>query len=374
MDFSVTTMFVALTGTLQASGGTEVTPVGTIGLFRPDYTLATAGNIAAAKYFYITSGRPATGQLGAGNIRSDKIAAANVIDWYKTVFEDTASLQITTLGNFDVECGEDVVVTFSVHGHFVDALYYNGLFESAMVTAPCCNCGEVPCAQINATDIEALVDKLIAQLQANPRLSAYLTFSKSGSGATSAIVTAAKVPQTLTTPGDISANQPYFDRIWFRAFAYTGTPALVDYFVDDVCEGVTAVATVTQRSTYKHGTSAEIRNMEEYYYNYNQSAFKNMFKKPGWNGNFISNTLDGYFYDLYYIKCKQLDQQSTWASYVAEDFTVIVAFQAGQGAAFETVLTAALGAPKNYSGLDISTTTTTSTSSTTTTTTSTLTP
>lgn len=375
MDFSLTTMFVATTGTLQAAGGTEVTPVGTIGLFRPDYSLATAGNIAAAKYFYINTGRPTGTGGAAGSIRSDRITATNVIDWYKTVAEDTAALQQTTVSDFNVKCGETVNLTFNVFGKLVEAVYYNGLFESVQEVAPCCDCGEVPCEQIDAADIETLVRNLVTKAQANTRLSDYLTFSVVGSGATTSIIVSAKAPQTITNTTDISASQPYFDRIWFRAFAYTGTPALVDYFVDDVCEGVTAVATVDQRSTYQHGTSAEIKNLEQFYYSYQQPAFKSMYTNPGWNGNYVSNVVDGTFYDVYYLKCKLYDQQYTWSSYVIEDFTVIVAFPTTTGAAFETVLTAALGAPKNQSGVDLTTTTTTtSTSSTTTTTTSTLSP
>lgn len=377
MDFSLTSLFVATTGTLQASGGTEVTPVGTIGLFRPDYTLATAGNIAAAKYFYINTGRPSTGVTGAGNLRSDKIAAANVIDWYKTVAEDTTALQISTLGNFEnIKCGEDVIVTMRVHSAMIELVYYNGIQESVLVTAPCCECGELPCEDLEAADISAIVDELIEKLNANPRLSAYLSFAKTGSGADSAILIYAKAVQTVTNTTDIAAQQVGYDRPWFRAFAYTGAPTTQDYmYVDDVCDGVTQVATVNQRSTYPHGTSAELRKLETYLFSYQQPNFKSLYRNPGYNGAYQSNIVDGTFYDLYYIKCKEYDQQTTWASYVAEDFTIIVAFPTTTGSAFETVLTAALGAPKNLSGVDLATTTsTTSTTSTTTTTTTTLAP
>lgn len=374
MDFSLTTLFVATTGTLQASGSTDVTANGQIGLFRPDYTLATAGNIAAAKYFYIATGRPSGGQRGVGSIRSDKISALNVIDWYKTVAEDTASQQISTIGSFTPKCGEEVVVTFRVQSKFIEVVYFNGLQESVRSVAPCCDCGDSPCDDIDAADIQALVDDLIAKARANPRLSAHLTFERYNSGATSGIRVAAIAPQRIVNTTDIAAREPYFDRTFFRVFAYTGNPTTQDFLIEEACDGVSAAATVTQISTYQHGTSDEVAWLERKLYPYQQPAFKSLYRNPAWNGQYQSNVVDGTFYDLYYLKCREYDQQRTWASYVETDFTVIVAFATTTGSAFETVLTAALGAPKNNSGLDISTTTTTSTSSTTTTTTSTLTP
>lgn len=368
MDFSLTSLFVATSGTLQASGSTDATTVGQIGLFRPDYSLATAGNIAAAKYFYIVTGRPVTGQVGVGSLRSDKIAASNVIDWYKTVAEDTANTQITTLTSFSVKCDDEVVVTLRVHSELIDTFYFNGLTQSVVVKAPCCNCGDVPCDQVTAQQIQDVVDELVAKLQANTKLSPYLSFARSGSLATSGITISGMNPQVLQNSTDIDARRSGFDRVWFRAFAYTGTPTLQDYFVEDECEGVTAVATVTQRSTYAHGASWEIKKMEQDYFFYQQSAFKELYRNPGWNGNFVSNVVDGTFYDIYYIKAKELTQQAAWGMQISEDFTIMVAFATGTGSAFETVLTAALGAPKLQSGLDLTSTTSTSTSTTTSTT------
>src|SRR5687767_14716009 len=97
--FSLTTMFIVPDGTLASAGSTQDLTPGQLGLFRPDYSLATAGNIAAAKYFYLAQGRKEL-VPGLGSKRSDKIAASRVTSWYKSVSEDTAALQISTLTDF----------------------------------------------------------------------------------------------------------------------------------------------------------------------------------------------------------------------------------------------------------------------------------
>lgn len=94
----------------------------------------------------------------------------------------------------------------------------------------------------------------------------------------------------------------------------------------------------------------------------------------GYNGAFTTYTTPGTFYDLYYLKLKEYDEQNVWTDKVPEDFTVIVAFPTGTGTTFETALTAVLGAPVDESGPAQTTTTTTSTTSTTTTSTTTLIP
>jgi hypothetical protein len=89
----------------------------------------------------------------------------------------------------------------------------------------------------------------------------------------------------------------------------------------------------------------------------------------------VSYVNTALFYDTYYIKYYPYDEYlNTWNPGVPQDSTVIVAFAAGTGTAFQTLLTAYLGAPTNYVATNPTTTTTTSTSSTSTTTTSTLIP
>lgn len=374
MDFSLTTLFVVPDGTLASSGSTDALAADQLGIFRPDHTLATAGNIAAAKYFYIAQGRRNVGLTGMSSKKSDKINATNVIEWYKTTAEDTAAVQDAVLSDFHIQCDEDITFTVRIHSRFTDITNYNGLTRSVVVKGPCCNCGEVPCADVTGAQTQAVVQKAVEKFQADPIASKYLTFQRIGDLAAATIVITAKPQATLTVPTDISASVFEQDRVWFRAFAYSGTPTLTDVFVDDVCEGVTAVATITHRATVSHGSSAEVKQLEKQFYSYQTSHFKSLYKNSGYNGAFSSQVVDGLFYDLYYIKCREVDQLQTWGDYVPQDFTVILAFESTEGAAFETVLTAALGAPKNQSGIDLVTTTTTTTSTTTTTTTTALIP
>ena len=72
-DFSLTTLFVVPVGqtALPSSGSTQNLTAGQFGIFKSDYTLATAANIAASPYFYIAQGR--TNTYLQGSKRSDKI-------------------------------------------------------------------------------------------------------------------------------------------------------------------------------------------------------------------------------------------------------------------------------------------------------------
>lgn len=380
--FSLTTLFVAANGTLASSGSTQDLAAQAIGLFRPDYSIATAGNIAAAKYFYIAQGRKEN-VPGLGSKRSDKIVASLVTEWYKVVAEDTSANQISSFGNFHFKCDDNIIFTFRVNSNLTDVGFYNGYTKSVIVKAPCCDCGAVPCDDISGANTQALVDAAVAKLNetgadqfngADIRLSNFLSFQRTGTGASSALLVSGK-PQTVAgaLASDITGNQYDTDRIWFRGWVRPGTDTTADFYVDDSCN-VIATATVLQRASYPTGSSAEIKLMELRYYSYQTSHFKHLHKNPDYNGAFSSYVTDGTYYDTYYIVAREFDEHASWSDKVSQDFTVIVAFPTGTGTTFETALTAALGAPVNNSGTDISTTTTTSTTSTTTTSTTTLQP
>lgn len=380
--FSLTTMFVVPNGTLASAGSTQDLTAGQLGIFRPDYSLATAGNIAAAKYFYIAQGRIES-VPGLGSKRSDKIAASRVVEWYKTVAEETATNQITELDGFHFKCDDKVIFTFRVNSNLTDVAFYNGYTKSVIVNAPCCDCGENPCEDIGAAEIEALVDEAVAKLNetgadnwngADVRLSDFLSFERFGSGADSGIRVAGKPIVQAGPINDIAANQYEYDRVWFRAFVRIGTDTTADFYVDDICEQAVDRNQVMQRAGYASGSSNEVRLMEQRYYSYQTSHFKHLHRNKDFNGAFESYVVDNKFYDIYYLVAKEYDESGAWSDKVPQDFRVIVAFESGEGSAFETVLTAALGAPTDMSGTDVSTTTTTSTTSTTTTSTTTLQP
>src|SRR6187455_301847 len=200
-DFSLTTLFVvpSTQAALPASGSTQDLVQGQVGFFLNDYTLGTAGNIAAAPYFYVAQGRQNT--YLQGSKRSDKIkgpvgataANANVTEFYKVAGCATAMVQITEVTNFHVQCGDILTLTIRAHSAYIDTLYFNGLTRSVTVQAPCCACGADPCPDIAAVDMQALVDKLVAKLQEqapgnnpdNVSLNNFFTFARGNSGATS---------------------------------------------------------------------------------------------------------------------------------------------------------------------------------------------
>lgn len=380
--FSLTTMFVTPSGTLASSGSTQDLTPGQLGLFRPDYSIATAGNIAAAKYFYIAQGRT-TAVPGLGSKRSDKIAAANVVQWYKSVGEDTAANQITEISGFHFKCDDKVIFTFRINSGYTDVAFYNGYTKSVIVAAPCCDCGENPCEDIGASEIEALVDEAVAKLNdtavdnwngADVRLSTFLSFERFSSGADSGIRVSGKPIPVAAGINDIAGNLPEYDRLTFRGFVRIGTDTTADFYVDDSCDQIVDSNKVIQRASFASGTAEEVKLMEKRYYSYQVSHFKHLHRNPDWNGAFESYVVAGKTYDLYYIVAKEYDEYQEWGDKRPQDFRVIVAFEAGEGSDFETALTAALGAPVNVSGSDVSTTTTTSTTSTTTTSTTTLIP
>ena len=160
-DFSLTTLFVVPVGnTLPSSGSTQNLTAGQFGIFRSDYTVATAGNIAAKPYFYLAQGRVNT--YLQGSKRSDKIASAQVSEWYKVVGNPVAANQVTDITDFTVKPGEIVTLTLRGFSSYINTLYFNGFTRSVTVNAPCLACGEDPCTDV---DVPALIDDLIYHLE-----------------------------------------------------------------------------------------------------------------------------------------------------------------------------------------------------------------
>ena len=118
-DFSLTTVFVVPVGnTLPSSGSTQDLTPGQFGIFRSDYSVATAGNIAAKPYFYVAQDR--TNTYLQGSKRSDKIAGCtengcktNVTEFYKVSGCSTPANQVTDVSGFNVKCGDVVTLTLS---------------------------------------------------------------------------------------------------------------------------------------------------------------------------------------------------------------------------------------------------------------------
>jgi hypothetical protein len=395
-DFSLTTLFVVPTGATALP--TQVSPVvtstqdlgaGAFGFFRNDYTVANAGNVAAAPYFYIAQGR-ANSYL-QGSKRSDKIKGcpaancnSNITEFYKVVGCPTAAVQITDVSNWTVQCGDVVTITLRAHSSYIDTLYYNGLTKSVTVQAPCCDCGADPCADVDA---QALVDAFIAKFREqapgnnpdNTSFNTYYTFERIGSGASSILRISGKPLTKYGVPCDVAAFPHEYDRMWFRTFVYEGPATTADFIVNDSCNEV-ADATIIQRSSYPTGTSDEIRQLEKNYYSYQAGYLKHLYRMAGYNQNYESYVVDGASYTTYYLKYNEIDKGAyNWGDYIPEDSSAIIAVNSADAALvglIDAFLVAALGASAAVAINSCITTTSTTTAAppSTTTTTSTLIP
>lgn len=399
MDFSLTTLFVVPVSqtTVPSSGSTQDLTDGQFGVFLNTYATANAGNIAAAPYFYLAQGRD--NSYLEGSKRSDKIKGCsssypckgNVTEWYKVAGCPTPVNQIIDIDDWSVACGDIITLTLRAHSSYLDTLYFNGLTRSVTVNAPCCECGESPCTDV---DVDTLIDLIMTKLTGytttsgvidwdsptdavtkgiNPdnfSLNTFFTFSKIGSGSTAKLRIEGKALTAYGQPCDVAAFPHEYDRMWFRAFVYTGPATTADFIVNDACETV-ATATTIQNSTYATGTSEEIKQLEKNYYSY-QSTLKHLYRMAGYNQRFESFVSDGTNYDTFYIRFFDYDKsKQNWGDYVPIDSTVIIAVESGSAfeAALETILEAALGSVAADNTCITTTSTTTAAASTTTTTT-----
>lgn len=375
MDFSLTTLFVAPVGnSVPVGGSTQNLTAGQVGVFLNDYSVATAGNIAAAPYFYIAQGRDNTYTLATK--RSDKIAAAKVIDWYKVTGSGVVLNEIWDISDWNIKCGEQVTVSIRAHSSYIDTGFFNGLTKSVTVQAPCCDCGGDPCTQVDECALVAdLVEKLNAQtvplgIKDGTRLSLtkFFTFESVSTGETTcSLRITGKALDVYGNPCDVAAFPWEYDRLWFRVFPFKGADTTQDFLVYDNCN-LAATTTLVQRSGYVHGTSDEIKQLEKDFYSY-QAIHKHLFRLAGYNQMFESYVTDGTLYTLYTIKAKELDQLNTWNDFVPYDFTVLLAIPNGEEGDIEAILEAALGTVNDKSGCVLTSTSTTSTSSTSSTTT-----
>jgi len=387
-DFSLTTLFVVPVGqtALPSSGSTQNLSAGQVGIFRNDYTLATAANIAAAPYFYIAQGR--TNTYLQGSKRSDKIKGcpsgsgcnSNVTEWYKVVGCPTPVTQITEVGQWNVQCGDVITVTLRAHSSYLDTLYFNGFTRSVTVQAPCCECGGDPC---DIVDVPALIDDIIYHflLQApgnnpdNITFSDFYEFQRIGNDQNAVLRITGKPLTKYGQPCDVAAFPFEYDRMWFRTFIINGPATTADFIVADACN-ISAVPVIIQRSSYAVGTSAEIAQLEKNFYSYQAGYLKHLYRMNGYNENFESWVNDGTTYDTYYIKFNEYNKSAyQWGDYIMEDSTVIIAVENGSAAATDVsaILTAALGTIPGDNTC-VTTTSTTTTIWSTTTTTSTLIP
>lgn len=393
-DFSLTTLFVVPVGqtSLPSTGSTQDLTAGRVGFFKNDYSVATAGNIAAAPYFYVAQGRQNT--YLQGSKRSDKIkgcpsgagCSSNVTEWYKVSGCGTPAVQITDVGSWNVQCGEVVTLTLRAHSSYLDTLYFNGFTRSVTVQAPCCDCGADPCADVN---VPALIDQFILKLNQgasgnnpdNITFSDFYTFQRIGNNASAVLRISGKPLTKYGQPCDIAAFPWEYDRMFFRTFVFQGPATTADFIVADNCD-IVANPVVVQRASYPTGTSDEIAQLEKNFYSYQAGYLKHLYRMNGYNENFETYVSTGVIYDSYYIKFNEYDKSNyQWGDYIHEDSMIILAVpnaatvgNAGIAAAVQAVLVAGLGAVVDNNVCITTTTTTTSAPTTTTTSTTTLIP
>jgi len=359
-DFSLTTLFVVPVGqtTVPSSGSTQNLTPGQVGIFRNDYSVATAGNIAAAPYFYIAQGRENT--YLQGSKRSDKIkgcpsgsgCSSNVTEWYKVTGCPTAANQVTQVDNWNVKCGDIVTLTLRGFSSYVNTLYFNGFTRSVTVQAPCCDCGGDPC---DTVDVPALIDQFILKLEAqapgtnpdNISFNTFYDFQRVGNDADAILVITGKPLTVYGQPCDVAAFPFEYDRFYFRTFVYSGPATTADFIVADNCN-IVADSVITQRSSYATGQSAEIIQLEKNFYSYQAGYLKHLYRMAGYNENFESYVSSGVTYDTYYIRFNEYNKSEyQWGDYIYEDSTVIIAAPnadvSGIAAALETILEAGLG-------------------------------
>ena len=369
-EFSIPLLLIATNNGTLGSVATNLLAGGVIGVYDNTYAVASSGTIAAKPYIYIAEGRIES-IPGVGSKRSDKIAAGNVIDWYKVTSISNNVTEIATFSNFSVLCQQDITFTVLLHSSYIDTLYYNGLTRSVTVTSACCNCGTAPCNSIAAGDIQNLVDAAVAKFSQDTILANYVVFSRVGTGASSTLVVT-ELPLTVFGQAcDIAVNPFEWDAIRFRGFVIANAPTTQDFQVLQLCSQVGTV-TINQRSSYLAGSSAEMQQLEKNYYSYQSDILKALYRQAGWNEGFQTYVTPGTFYDVYYLTYSLYKAGDTFTDIVGQRQTVIIAFTAGNGGAFETLMTAFLGAPLDKSATNATTTTTTSTTSTSTTSTTTL--
>ena len=378
-DFSLTTLFVVPVGNSLPSPGTSTQDLtaGQVGIFRSDYSVATAGNIADKPYFYVAQGR--TNTYLQGSKRSDKIASNQVTEWYKVTGNPVSSNQVTDVTNFVVKAGDVITLTLRAHSSYIDTLYFNGFTRSVTVVAPCLACGGDPCADV---DVPELIDKLIFQLELhapgnnpdNISFSTFYQFQRIGDDANAILRISGKPLTKYGQPCDVAAFPWEYDRMYFRTFVYAGPATTADFIVADKCN-VIATPVITQRASYVSGTSDEIKQLEKNFYSYQAGYLKHLYRMVGYNENFESWVTDGTTYNTFYIKFNEYDKSAyKWGDYIIEDSMVILAIPQSLSAAIQTVLEAGLGDVTDDSAPIVSTTSTTTTVWSTTSTTTTLIP
>lgn len=377
MGFSLPQLFVLPSSNNPATyagvnWGSTVTPLAAsqFGVYKPDYTAATAANVASQAYIQLVQARPST-LPGVDHKRTDKIYLKNVIEWYKVTGSATGDNQITEVSAFNVGYEEDVTITIRLRSFYSDVGYYNGLTKSFTIKTPCGNCGDSPCETLAAGYVEDLVEDFVdlinktnvygrnpnfyngqnlsATAEAND-ISSFVTASATIDGVDSVLTITGKTLASEPTTAD-RTNFPYqYDRVYFWTFAYKGPALSQDYITPDSCDTFATVER-TQPATYPIGTAAQIKQLEIDYNSYNTAPIaKQIFKNINFNqGVQATEVQSNKTYDMYYLKYKNPTKDTNWNPIISQDESAIICNPTGENATTIAILTAFLGTPVDKS-------------------------
>lgn len=369
MDNNLTTLFVVPTSnTLPTTGSTQNLSAAQFGIFLPDDSTATVGNVGTAKFIYLAQGRNVYSPDETTR-KSDFIFAGNVLEWYKVTGNLQQNTQVTQISALNVGCDENVSITLRLDSFYIRAAYANSLTRSVMVTTPCCDCGDNPCVSLTTSQEQAVMEALAQAINDDEILNQFVTAGVSGTGGSTVIMIQGKTLQQYgsgTSP-DLT-NFPYqYDRMYFWTFVRTGPELTTDYEVDDACNTVATVA-ILQRAAYPMNTPAEVLQLERDFFSY-QAEYKHIFSNVNYNGEYQTYVDSALAYNLYYIKFLEPVSNSADIGVMRNDETVCVAIPKGDSSEAGTIaiLSAFLGTADNDIATPSSTTTFTTSSTTSTT-------
>lgn len=321
MNFSLSRVFVVpSTNTLPSSGKTSDLSANQFGVFLPSMAPATDSNSSSVDYLFLAQQRPDS-SLNLPTIKSDKIYPGKVIEKYITEYT-AGQVKIGKITDFDVSCGETMSVSIRAYEEDVLMSYSDGYTKTFTEVAPCCDCDSDVCASVSGPELQAMVESVIAKINADTVLKTLMTASLDGSGASSGIILTGKA-QTEQASADLTVNHYRSNAVDFRAWAYRGAPTTQDAIDFDGCESI-GTYTVTQELKYAKGIAAQVALSEYKHFAYTVPNFKERFSDVNYNGIFHSNVVTGTNYDMIVMKVHNPESINTWSQAVNQDFTVII--------------------------------------------------
>lgn len=179
MNHNIKQMFVVkLDEALLTSGVTSDLAEGQVGIFRnTGAAVIAAPSPAASPYIFIAQG---TGDNTVPSFKSSHIFVNRVTAWRGVSADTTSQEQITYVGwdeinqtlSPDIHCERSYTVIIRIFEHYLQSVYWPALQDGVVVKAPCCDdCG----TNCDSLDCSAIFQEFADKINANPRLSPYVT-------------------------------------------------------------------------------------------------------------------------------------------------------------------------------------------------------